>query len=145
MLAIMAARRHPTSLMALPVEVQIEITNHLAATSERPMDNLCYLWVTCSSMHSIYNDPVVGQCVAMDRCRHGVRSLNDLVNYFALLARLTQVNNLEACLLTRIQTIAPSHALTISPAPPMASTKWRLIWSPYSFIGTMVMPATTTL
>jgi hypothetical protein len=27
----------------------------------------------------------------------------------------------------------------------MASTKWRLIWSPYSFIGTMVMPATTTL
>jgi hypothetical protein len=41
----------------------------------------------------------------MDRCRRGARSLNDLVNYFALLARLSQVNNLEACLLTRIQTI----------------------------------------
>jgi hypothetical protein len=38
-------------------------------------------------------------------CRHGVRSLNDLVNYFALLARLTQVDNLEACLLIGIQTI----------------------------------------
>ena len=30
---------------------------------------------------------------------------NDLINYFALLARLTQVNNLEACLLIGIQTV----------------------------------------
>jgi hypothetical protein len=31
--------------------------------------------------------------------------IDDHVNYFALLARLTQVGNLEACLLTGIQTV----------------------------------------
>ena len=93
------------SRTALPVEVQIEIAGHLAAISERPMDNLHSLWATCSSMCSICGDPIIGRRVAVDRCRHGVRSSNDLVNYFTLLARLTQVDNLEACFLTGIQTV----------------------------------------
>jgi hypothetical protein len=75
------------------------------------MDDLRSLRATCSSMRRICGDPAVDQRVAVDRCRHGVRSSNDHVNYFALLARLTQVNNLEACLLTRIQTIfAKNHS-----------------------------------
>jgi len=40
MSAIMVAKWHPTSLMALLAEVQIEITGHLIVSSERPMDDL---------------------------------------------------------------------------------------------------------
>ena len=69
------------------------------------MDDLHSLRATCSSLWGIYGDPAIGQCVVVDRCRYGARSSNDLINYFALLARLTQVDNLEACLLTKIQTI----------------------------------------
>ena len=56
-------------------------------------------------MHHICGDSTVGRRVALDRCRHAARSSNDHVNYFTLLARLTQVNNLEACLVNGIQTI----------------------------------------
>ena len=66
-------------LIVLPTEVQIEIAGHLTVTSERPIDDLHSLWTICSSMHRI--------------------------NYFTLLARLTQVGNLKACLLTGIQTV----------------------------------------
>ena len=91
--------------MALPAKVQIEIASHLAATSERPMDDLRSLRATCSSMRHICGDPAIGRHVAMNRCRRGARSSNDRVNYFTLLARLTQVDNLEACLPTGIQTV----------------------------------------
>ena len=101
----MAVRRHPTSLTALPTEVQIEIADHLAMTSEWPMNDLHSLQVTCSSMRHICSDPTIGRHVAVDRCRCGARLSNDRVNYFTLLARLTQVDNLKACLLTRIQTV----------------------------------------
>jgi hypothetical protein len=107
----MAVRHHPTSLMALLVEVQIEITGHLAATLEQPMDDLCSLRAMRSSMRDIYGDPAIGQCVAVDRCRHGARSSNDLINYFTLLASLIQVDNLEACFLTGIQIVfAENHS-----------------------------------
>jgi hypothetical protein len=91
--AIMAVRRHPTSLMVLPTGVQIEIACHLAMTLEQPMDDLRSLWAMLSSMCRICGDPIVDQRVAVDRCRHGVRLSNDRVNYFTLLARLTQVSN----------------------------------------------------
>ena len=143
--AIMAARWHPTSLTALPVEVQIEIAGHLATTLERPMDDLCSLWAMCSSMRRISGDPIVDQRVVVDRCRRGARSSSDHVNYFALLARLTQVKNPEACKPYSWKTTAPIHASTISPTPPMASTMWWPIRLPYSFIATMVVPVMTTL
>ena len=95
----------PTSLTALPVEVQIEIASHLATTSERPMDDLRSLWVTSSSMRGICGDPAIGRRVVVDRCRRRVRLSNDRVNYFTILARMTQVGNLEACLLIGIQTV----------------------------------------
>ena len=82
----MATRWHPTSLTALPAEVQIEIAGHLAVTSEQPMDYLRSLRVTCSSMRRIYSDLAFARRVAVDRCRPS--SLNDCVNYFALLPRL---------------------------------------------------------
>ena len=84
------------SLTLFPAKVQIEIASHLMVTLERPMDDLCNLWVTCSSMHRMCGDPTAGQCVVVDRCRHGARSSNDRVNYFALLTRLTQVDNSKA-------------------------------------------------
>ena len=101
----MAAKRHPTSLTAVPTNLAIEITDHLTVTSKWPMDDLHSLWATCSSMLGIYSDPTIGRRVAVDRCRCGARSLNDLVNYFTLLARLTQVENPEACMRIRIQTV----------------------------------------
>jgi hypothetical protein len=52
-------------LLALPTDLAIEIAGHLAATSERPMDDLRSLWVTCSSMHRIYGDPSVSRCLAL--------------------------------------------------------------------------------
>ena len=53
-------------------------------------------------MSRICGDPAVGRHVAMDQCRHGARLWNDLNNYYALLASLTQLGNLEACFLTGI-------------------------------------------
>jgi hypothetical protein len=70
MSAIMVVRWHPTSLLlVLPDELAIEITDHLTATSERPMDDLHSLWATCSSMHCICGNPAVDRRVALDKCR----------------------------------------------------------------------------
>jgi len=68
------------------------------------MDDLCSLRETYSSMRHICDDPTIGQCLALDRFRHG-RTWDDPIDYEALLASLTQVGNLEACFLTGIQTV----------------------------------------
>ena len=101
----MAVRRHPTSrLLALHDKLAIKIASHLAMTSAWPMDDLRSLWATCSSMHRICGNLAVGWCVALDQCRHGL-GWDDVGNYYALLSSLTQLGNLEACFLTRIQTV----------------------------------------
>ena len=98
----MAARRHPTSLLlALPDELAIEITGHLATTSEHPMDDLYSLRVTCSSMRHISFNPAIGRHVALDQCRHGL-GWDDVGGYYALLSSLTQLGNPKACFLTGI-------------------------------------------
>jgi len=97
MLAIM-------SLTALPTDVQIEIAGHLATTLNRNMDNLHNLWVTCSSIYHICGNPTISRCLSLDWVRRGRMGANP-VNYYTLLASLTQVSNLEACFLTRIQTV----------------------------------------
>jgi hypothetical protein len=89
-------------LLALRTILAIEIADHLAATSKWPMDDLCSLRATCSFMRRICGDPAIGRRVATDRCRCGVRSWNDLDNYYVLLASLTQLGNLEACFLTGV-------------------------------------------
>jgi hypothetical protein len=48
-------------LMALPTDMQIEITALVAATSDRPMDDLRSLGATYSSMRRICGNPVVGR------------------------------------------------------------------------------------
>jgi hypothetical protein len=92
------------SLMALPTNVQIEISGHLAVTLDRPMDELCSLWVTYSSMCHICCDPAIGRHLASDWFRRG-RTGADPVDYYALFASLTHVDNLEACFLTWMQTV----------------------------------------
>jgi hypothetical protein len=42
----MSLRQLPLSLVVLPTEMNIDITGHLAATSERAMDDLCSLQAT---------------------------------------------------------------------------------------------------
>jgi hypothetical protein len=73
------------SLMVLPTDVQIEIVDHLAVTSDQPMDDLHSLRMTCSSMHHSCGDPAIGQRLALVRFRHQ-RMWDDLVNYYTLLA-----------------------------------------------------------
>ena len=89
------------SLMALPTDVQIKIAGHLVMTSDWPLDDLRSLWATCSTMRHICGDPADGQRLALDQVRRG-RTGADPINYYALLASLTQVGNLEACFLTGI-------------------------------------------
>ena len=89
------------SLTMLPTDMQIEITGHLTTTSDWPMDDFYSLRATYSSMCHICGDPAIGQRLALDRVRRG-RMGADPVNYYALLARLTQVGNSEAYFLTRI-------------------------------------------
>ena len=133
----------------LPIDMQIEITGHLAVTSDRPMDDLHSLWATCLSMRHIYGHPAVGQHLALDRFRRGRMSAN-LVNYYALLASLTQVGNPEALFLTGIQTIFmekhnPRSCLDDLARAADGRHNLAAIWSPYCSIGTMAMPATMTL
>jgi hypothetical protein len=92
------------SLTMVPNEVQIVIMGHLATSSEQPKDDLHSLRVTYSSMRRIYGDPIISQRLALDRFKRGW-TWDDLVDYEALLASLTQVSNLEACFLTRIQIV----------------------------------------
>ena len=47
----MAAKRQQTLMLELPKEVSIKIAGHLAATSERPMEDLRRLQVTCHLMY----------------------------------------------------------------------------------------------
>ena len=91
-------------LQVLPDEMAIEIASHLAATLERPMDDLRSLRAACSSMRHICSNPAVGRRVALHQCRCGLGWDED-GNYYALLSSLTQLGNLEACFLTRIQII----------------------------------------
>ena len=68
---------------------------------------------------------------ALHRCRRGL-GWGNLGNYYALLASLTQLNNLEACFLTGIPMVfekpkGPGHASIISPVSPMAGTIWQPI------------------
>ena len=88
----MAMKQHHTLLMALPTGLAIEITGHLAVTSERPMDDLCSLRATCSSMRSICGNPIVGQRLSLVRFRCGM-TWDDPIDYEALLASLTQLDN----------------------------------------------------
>jgi hypothetical protein len=103
-LVIMAMKRHPTSLTTLPTDLAIEIIGHLVVTSEWRMDDLRSLWVTCSSMRRIYSNLAVSWRLSLVRFRCGT-TWDDPVDYEALLASLTQLNNLEACFFTRIQTL----------------------------------------
>ena len=90
------------SLTVLPTEVQIMIVGHLAVTSERPMDDLHSLWVTCSSMRRINGDPTVDQRQALVSCHttpvSSVKVIY-LVNQIALL--LSYMGLSLACIVQR--------------------------------------------
>jgi hypothetical protein len=136
-------------LTALPIEVQIVIMGHLAVILEQSMDDLYNLRAICSSMCRICGDPAVDRCLALDRFRRK-RTWDDPIDYEALLASLTQIGNLEACFLTGIQNVfMEKHSswpcLDDLACTLMAGIIWQSIWSPYCSIGTMAMPATTTL
>ncbi|RLM85037.1 hypothetical protein C2845_PM04G16660 [Panicum miliaceum] len=102
-----AARWHPSSLAELPHEVAIQITSHLAATSERPMDDLRSLRATCKFMRGVCKDRTIGKHVALDQqfARNMMR--NNYNGYVNLLARLAQLGNPEACFLTRMAVVFP--------------------------------------
>uniref|UniRef100_K3YZK0 F-box domain-containing protein n=1 Tax=Setaria italica TaxID=4555 RepID=K3YZK0_SETIT len=103
----------PSSLVALPTEVAIEIAGHLAATLERPMDDLHSLRETCLFMRRVCSDRAVGRRVALDRFKHAML-WNKPARYAILPTRLTQVGNPKASFLTEMRVI---FGETCSPQP----------------------------
>ncbi|RLM70237.1 hypothetical protein C2845_PM17G07440 [Panicum miliaceum] len=101
----MEARRwHRPSLAELPTDLAIKIAGCLAATSERPMDNLRVLWATCHSMLRLCGEPEVGRRVALRRFADDM-SWDDPVGYATLVSCLTKVGNPEACFLTGMEVV----------------------------------------
>ena len=74
--------------MVLPEEVVIVIVGHLAATSERPLDDLRSLRATCSFMRRICSGGHVGRRLRLDGFRRHwwTRRNNDDINYDGMLA-----------------------------------------------------------
>uniref|UniRef100_K3ZLB4 F-box domain-containing protein n=1 Tax=Setaria italica TaxID=4555 RepID=K3ZLB4_SETIT len=103
-----SSRWHPPSLAVLPTEVAIEITSRLAATSERPMDDLHSLWATCLFMHCVCGDDAIGRRMALAHFRCNM-SWNELASYAALLTRLTLIGNPNAYFLTGIREFFREH------------------------------------
>ncbi|RCV21709.1 hypothetical protein SETIT_4G159300v2 [Setaria italica] len=89
----MAAKRHRPSVAALPIEVAIKIAGHLAAISERPMDDLRSLRVICSLMRRVWDE----------------MSWNEPARYAALVPRLTLIGNPNAYFLTGIVEFFREH------------------------------------
>jgi hypothetical protein len=50
----------PLSLVVLPIEVNIDIADHLTTTSERAMDDIRSLRPTCREMRRMCKNVVVG-------------------------------------------------------------------------------------
>jgi hypothetical protein len=86
-------------LVVLPTEVYIDIAGHLAATSERAMDDLRSLQATCREMHCVCTNAAVGRHVALERFAIELQ-WNDRKGYDALLDCLTYIRNPEACFLS---------------------------------------------
>jgi hypothetical protein len=63
----MSLRQLLLSLVVQPTEVNINIADHLAATSERRMDDLCSLRATCREMRCVCNNEAIRLCVALGR------------------------------------------------------------------------------
>jgi hypothetical protein len=95
----MLSRRLPLLLVVLPTEVYIDIAGHLAATSERAMDDLRSLQATCREMHCVCTNAAVGRHVALERFAIELQ-WNDRKGYDALLDCLTYIRNPEACFLS---------------------------------------------
>ena len=83
----MAAKRHPTSLTAVPTNLAIEITDHLTVTSKWPMDDLHSLWATYLSICRICGNPAVDRRLSLVRFKCGT-TWDDPIDYEALLAGL---------------------------------------------------------
>ncbi|RLM91810.1 hypothetical protein C2845_PM08G10500 [Panicum miliaceum] len=98
----MAPRRHLFLLADLTTNVAVEIAGRLATTSERPMDDLCSLRVSCHLMRRVCGEPQVGRCVALERFADEMAWQNP-DGYDTLLVHLTEIGNLEACFLTGIE------------------------------------------
>ena len=125
----MLLRQLPLSLVALPTKVNIDIAGHLAATSERPMDDLRSLRATCQEMRRVSNNTAVGRRMALERFAVELQ-WNDRKGYDVLLDCLTHIRNLEACFLSGMdilfgKTTALDHPSPSSRRPPRPGTMWR--------------------
>jgi hypothetical protein len=85
-------------LVVLPIEVNIDIVDHLTATLERAMDDLCSLRATCREMHHVCKNVAVGQGVELERFAVELQ-WNDRKGYDALLDCLSRIRNPEVCFL----------------------------------------------
>ncbi|OEL19191.1 hypothetical protein BAE44_0019790 [Dichanthelium oligosanthes] len=94
----MAARRRASLTHALPHDMAVEIAGHVAATSPRPVDDLCSLRATCRAIRAACGDRAVGRRVALER--EGAMRWSDNERYLAVVGGLSGAGNPEACFLS---------------------------------------------
>ncbi|RLM73635.1 hypothetical protein C2845_PM15G06360 [Panicum miliaceum] len=96
-----ARRRHRSLLAELPTDLAIKITGRLAATLERPMDDLRALQASCRCMLRLCGEPEVSRRVALGWFADDM-SWDD-PGYATLIGHLTKVGNPEGCFVTRME------------------------------------------
>jgi hypothetical protein len=82
--------------VVLPTEVNNDIAGHIAATSERAMDDLCSLGATSWEMCRMCKNATVGRRVALERFAIELQ-WNNRKGYNAFLDCLTHIRNSKAC------------------------------------------------
>jgi hypothetical protein len=97
----MAAARHASLTHALPPDMAVEIAGCVAATSQRPVDDLASLRATCRVMRVACGDRAVGRRVALER-QAGAMRWSDHERYLAFVGSLSGAGNPEACFLSGI-------------------------------------------
>ncbi|KAL6626712.1 hypothetical protein ACP70R_030438 [Stipagrostis hirtigluma subsp. patula] len=96
----MTAKRAP---LALAHDVVVEIAGAVAASSPRPMDDLCSIRATCKAMYEACNDRAVGRRVALER--EAAMKWSETGRYHAVVDHLAGAGNPEACFLVGLTLI----------------------------------------
>ena len=101
-----AKRCRRSSQGDLPFDVLVHIAGNIIATSWFPMEDLCALWGTCLFMRRMCRNPEVGRRINLGRVSSSNRWQHTIA-YQALLHRLTNIGNPQACFVTGMHAVFP--------------------------------------
>ncbi|KAG2561494.1 hypothetical protein PVAP13_8KG163600 [Panicum virgatum] len=114
----METKRHRRSCLGdLPFDVLVQIAGNITTTSWSPMEDLRTLQGTCRFMRRLCRNPKVGRRTNLGRVpRSNNRWSPDGIAYQALLHRLTNIGNPQACFIIGMRAIFPGPVFT-APGP----------------------------